>query len=455
MESTLLEKMKVVLHFMWDNTEVCNVEYMFCNFEIPLFGTSDEFSIYELLQYIKEDENYIDDYFVNNHNITMEEVDNKSPLEMALYYSCLFNNFTEYQVKVSSYDESLKFLEDIDKNLKDIIFENCDYDDGIILNVIREKITKAVNNTTLNVYFYLKTKELAIGELFEYIDEEVDIDNEFIQAACLFYHHFRRDLKDLSGEEIAYYLTECERYYLGDLFDGNPYNAVIDDETELVNWLNEGIYESTNILQYENNNRVFKLPSYLFGCNMDSEEIKIENETFFDNSNSPDIRISLGERILDNSNSPDISTSLGERNLDNNKSISTYTYDGSSSSINNQNPKVKLITKIKDTPKFNIYFSIYQRGLEIYNSRDLYDVVITDNELTAKYNGTANEPYEIKITNSYHGLEFSCTCPYYEKEGKICKHIAAFIIYIKTYYDFLVERIIAIDAEYEKNKSNS
>ena len=57
MESTLLEKMKVVLHFMWDNTEVCNVEYLFCNFEFPLFGTSDELSIYELLQYIKEDEN--------------------------------------------------------------------------------------------------------------------------------------------------------------------------------------------------------------------------------------------------------------------------------------------------------------------------------------------------------------------------------------------------------------
>lgn len=438
----LLKNAKVVLHFLWDNTEICNIEYKNYDYGIPLFDSADEFSIFELLKFIKDDKNFVNDYFINNHNLTMEQVDCKSPLEMALYYSFLFNSFTDGRaVKISSYDESLCFLENINYELKNMIFENCDYDDGIILNVIPEDINQAVNNETFNVYYYLRTKELAIGELFEYIDDDVDIENEYVQAACLFYHHFSRNLKELedtySAEHISYYLTEGEREYLSELFECNINNAVIDNETELVTWLNGGIYDSTNILKYNNTNCVFKLPPYLFSYTMDSDLIVIENDTFFDNSNSPDIRITLGEKVLDNDNKP----------------FSKHTFnDLKENSTKHENKKIELITKINNYSIFNIDFNVYRKGMTIYSSGELYEVVITDNELTAKYQGTASKAYEIKIENINNHLKFSCTCPYYKEELVICKHIAALIIFIQENYDFFVERITTIDSENEKNK---
>ena len=75
------------------------------------------------------------------------------------------------------------------------------------------------------------------------------------------------------------------------------------------------------------------------------------------------------------------------------------------------------------------YFArhIYNRGVDIYNSGGVYNVVKVGNVYKGKVLGNHEYDVEIEVSDQFKITDMRCTCPYAMK-GKKCKHEAALLI---------------------------
>ena len=75
------------------------------------------------------------------------------------------------------------------------------------------------------------------------------------------------------------------------------------------------------------------------------------------------------------------------------------------------------------------YFArhIYNRGVDIYNSGGVYNVVKVGNVYKGKVLGNHEYDVEIEVSDQLKITDMRCTCLYAMK-GKKCKHEAALLI---------------------------
>ena len=71
---------------------------------------------------------------------------------------------------------------------------------------------------------------------------------------------------------------------------------------------------------------------------------------------------------------------------------------------------------------------ILSRGYEYYEDGFVEDVLIKDNIITAKVEGTETYDVSVEVDNGIF-IDGDCTCPY-ASEGNYCKHIAALLYYL-------------------------
>ena len=74
--------------------------------------------------------------------------------------------------------------------------------------------------------------------------------------------------------------------------------------------------------------------------------------------------------------------------------------------------------------------NVYQRGRSYYLQNAVPRLVLRGTELFAEVQGSADEPYHVRVTLGNEGvLQVLCTCPYDYED--VCKHtVAALLMYL-------------------------
>ena len=102
---------------------------------------------------------------------------------------------------------------------------------------------------------------------------------------------------------------------------------------------------------------------------------------------------------------------------------------------NTKKKSININNDLRSLTKYDSYFPSYirSRGIEYYNGNKVIDFKCDDKHCTAKVFGT--HVYESSaFFNNDGSLKYgSCTCPYFSKDGKYCKHIYAVLLEYSNY----------------------
>lgn len=312
-------ELKGIIRFISNEKTICNVELEFDQDRIPLLFEHypDETSIFQSLRDILENKNFVKEFLRKEFDLNIGEFNKLSDVEKALIiFKILFQNYYDYWFNISSSKESEIYLKNTignSKIVKKIFDQNDEEKSPIIINILPNNINRVSKTPSLNININLNTMEVFLDELFMFA--EGDLEDYQIFAYNMFSYHFDNisEVENMDSDSCASILSSDELDHFGDLTEyGECVVVDIDEEKSLLKWICEDA--KTNIISYNNNIIVFKLPSYLLRWNNTSEfiEEQIHNNGWFDKTKCPKVVIHLMEYFNHGKNDDDIQDDINK-----------------------------------------------------------------------------------------------------------------------------------------------